>query len=233
MADNSNNKQAALGAALQQIGSQFGKGAMNGGASDTNSNTSATNSHASATNALSTQQNHKKSNKLNFIWGRFPANSMRVWVSEHPQETNQQLVKEAANANIQLKLIDFSTELKKQGSGFLRGEIQQSDEGNDYNSRPSWISGEEFYLFDNVSSAFKNKHLIEEFVRSAYVSRTVLVDQHARTKAHFVDCYSYYEEKIRVALTCTHSEYKVLNSLQRQLPQLDFTLFEFHFVASK
>lgn len=232
MADNSNNKQAVLDAALQHIGRQFGKGAMNGGASATHANTSATNSHASATNTLSAQQNHKKSNKLNFVWGRFPANSIRVWVSENPQETNQQLVKEAANTNIQLKLVDFSTELKKKGSSFLRGEIQQNDQGNNYNSRPSWISGEEFYLFDNVSSAFKNKHLIEEFVRSVYVSRVVLVDQLARTKTHFVDCYSYYEEKIRVALACTHSEYKVLNSLQRQFPQLDFNLFEFHFVGS-
>ncbi|RZF94212.1 hypothetical protein EXT42_04105 [Pseudoalteromonas sp. CO302Y] len=232
MADNSNNKQAELNAALQHIGRQFGKGAINGGASATHANTGATNSHASATNALSAQQNNKKSNKLNFGWGRFPANSMRVWVSENPRETNKQLVKEAANANIPLKLIDFSKELEQQGSGFLRGEIQQSEQGNNYNSRPSWISGEEFYLFDNVFSAFKNKHLIEEFVRSVYVSRTVLGDQQARSKAHFVDCYSYYEEKIRLALTCTYVEYKVLNSLQRQFPQLDFNLFEFHFVGS-
>ena len=139
MAEISKEKQAQLDAALKQIERQFGQGSVNRNANALTSSTPVTNSHVSATNTVSTQKNHSKPKRLDVKWGPFPAAPIRVWVSDNPEQINQQLVKEAANNKVKLKVVDFSEELKRLGSGFIRGDIQQSDPDYHYNSRPRWI----------------------------------------------------------------------------------------------
>ena len=72
---------------------------------------------------------------------------------------------------------------------------------------------------------------MNEFVRSVYVLRMILEAQGHRNKEQFVDCYLYDEKRIGLALTCTQSEYKVLNRLHHQYAQVGLNLFEFRCVG--